>query len=245
MRRIKSVSLSIPCVTGPYTSISCTLNLTQSKVRQSSIVTGDYDDEVNYTTNFIGSQSIATSSGQNDSGLFELNFRDERYLPFEYAGVISEWALELHKEYRQFDYDSITDVILHMRYTARPGGEKLKQAAEEHLSGLLAEIGTSELMQLFNLQHDFPTEWHQFVTGNGDFGVTLRKEHFPYLVQNQTIYITGQEYYLIEDDQPPVAQSNGLTVTEQTNTNDFELTLSVSDRSLPIFVIVRYAISST
>ena len=28
-------------------------------------------------------EAIATSSGQNDSGLFELDFRDERYLPFE------------------------------------------------------------------------------------------------------------------------------------------------------------------
>ena len=34
-------------------------------------------------------QSIVTSHGQNDSGLFELNFRDERYLPFEGAGAIS------------------------------------------------------------------------------------------------------------------------------------------------------------
>jgi hypothetical protein len=40
-------------------------------------------------------QSIATSSGQADSGLFELNFRDERYLPFEGAGAISRWRLEL------------------------------------------------------------------------------------------------------------------------------------------------------
>jgi hypothetical protein len=34
-------------------------------------------------------QSIATSHAQNDSGMFELNFRDERYLPFEGAGAIS------------------------------------------------------------------------------------------------------------------------------------------------------------
>jgi hypothetical protein len=30
-------------------------------------------------------QSIATSNAQNDDGMFELNFRDERYLPFEGA----------------------------------------------------------------------------------------------------------------------------------------------------------------
>jgi len=38
---------------------------------------------------------IATSDGQNDSGLFEKNFNDERYLPFEGQGVFSQWSLEL------------------------------------------------------------------------------------------------------------------------------------------------------
>jgi hypothetical protein len=31
-------------------------------------------------------QSIATSRGRDDAGMFELQFRDERYLPFEGAG---------------------------------------------------------------------------------------------------------------------------------------------------------------
>ena len=68
-----------------------------------------------------------------------LNFRDERYLPFEDAGVISTWRLELSESGRtrtaiplelpQFDFDTIVDVILHMRYTARDGGQVLKQKA--------------------------------------------------------------------------------------------------------------------
>ncbi len=36
--------------------------------------------------------------------MFELNFPDERYQPFEGAGVIGDWELELPKEARQFDY---------------------------------------------------------------------------------------------------------------------------------------------
>jgi hypothetical protein len=32
---------------------------------------------------------IATSTAQNDAGVFEFNFRDERYMPFEGAGAIS------------------------------------------------------------------------------------------------------------------------------------------------------------
>lgn len=47
-------------------------------------------------SDYFGSlQSIVTSSAQNDSGLFETNLREERYLPFENSGVVSEWQLEL------------------------------------------------------------------------------------------------------------------------------------------------------
>lgn len=35
------------------------------------------------------------SNAQNDSGVFELGFRDERYLPFEGAGCYCERSLEL------------------------------------------------------------------------------------------------------------------------------------------------------
>ena len=76
-------------------------------------------------------ESVLTSSGQNDSGqndsgLFETNLRDERYLPFEGAGAISQWRLRLPTTFPAFDHDTITDVILHLRYTARDGRERLR-----------------------------------------------------------------------------------------------------------------------
>lgn len=39
--------------------------------------------------------AASASSAQSDSDTFEFNFRDERYLPFELAGAISEWQIEL------------------------------------------------------------------------------------------------------------------------------------------------------
>ena len=87
------------------------------------------DDPDIFVENNIPFKAVATSTAQNDSGVFELNFRDERYLSFEGAGVISTWKLELNGKYKkedgtnidisQFDYDSISDVILQIRYTAR------------------------------------------------------------------------------------------------------------------------------
>jgi Tc toxin complex TcA C-terminal TcB-binding domain len=44
---------------------------------------------------YPATEAIATSSSQNDAGLFELSFHDERYLPFEFQGAISRWRMEV------------------------------------------------------------------------------------------------------------------------------------------------------
>ena len=100
-RRIRSVSVSVPCVTGPYTGVACTARLLNSRVRTSPLLTerrvtpkqADGDGRFDYQLG--ATEAIVTSTGSNDSGLFETNLRDERLLPFEYRGVAGEWQLEL------------------------------------------------------------------------------------------------------------------------------------------------------
>ena len=162
-RRIKSVSISIPAVTGPYTGISGTLTLLKSQLREKSMVAGgNYMAEDNYLINHLPVESIAISSGQNDSGLFELNFRDERYLPFEGAGAISEWRLVLPEKYRAFNYDTISDVVIHIHYTARDGGSSLANAANTALEKIIADSEESGLVQLFSLKRDFAAQWSKY-----------------------------------------------------------------------------------
>src|SRR5262249_20100607 len=47
VRRFKSVGLTIPCVVGPYTSINCTLTLLSNKTRISSLINGQYAEDLN------------------------------------------------------------------------------------------------------------------------------------------------------------------------------------------------------
>jgi Tc toxin complex TcA C-terminal TcB-binding domain len=163
MRRIKSVSITIPCVTGPYTSVNCVLTLTGDKVRKETGITGGYaytgPEDARFQHNYIG-QSIATSSGQNDSGIFELNFRDERYLPFEGRGVISDWNLKLTSAVPTFDWSTITDVVMHLHYTAREGGELLRTPA---IGALTDGLNGVPLRRGFSAKHEFPTEWSAFL----------------------------------------------------------------------------------
>ncbi|MFY9983760.1 MAG: hypothetical protein WAK31_03335 [Chthoniobacterales bacterium] len=195
-RRIKSVAVTIPCVTGPYTGANCTLSLQNSFIRTSSQISGSgYADRKNFNANYGTIQAIVTSSGQADSGLFETNLRDERYLPFEYSGVISQWQLELpanpmNGEPCQFDFDTITDVILHVRYTAREGGEILRSAAVANLQQQIANAQTVGSVRLFSIRHEFPGEWAKFrsvtiggTTVTAGLSLNLLPQHYPFWAQ--------------------------------------------------------------
>jgi hypothetical protein len=172
-RRIRSISLSLPCVVGPYSSVSGTLTLRSNRMRAKTSGTGyEYTgvDDPNFVHQLVPVQSIATSSGQNDAGLFEFNFRDERYLPFEGAGAISRWRFELPAEFRAFDYASVSDLILHVRYTARDGGESLRSRAASRVRRTLlqqAQLPSDEyrLARAFSVKHEYPTEWDRLAAG--------------------------------------------------------------------------------
>jgi hypothetical protein len=146
-RRIKSVSISILCDAGPYTSVSAKLSLIKSRYRKNKDLNNNnsYEEttgDQRFThTNTLQSIAIATSNAQNDSGVFELNFNDDRYLPFENAGAISEWRLELTGNPKP---ENISDVILHMKYTSKDGGETLKGAANDNLKEILNAVNTEE-----------------------------------------------------------------------------------------------------
>lgn len=189
MRRIKTVAISIPCIVGPYTGIHCKVSLLRSSIRTSSLKGDDYarsttgDD--NRFRDFTGAiQSIITSSAQNDNGLFELSLRDERYLPFEGAGAISTWRIELPNDIPQFDFESISDLIIHVRYTAREAGH-LNSEAIKYVKENVLQI--NDLLQLFCLNHDFSTDWHNFTSAVSDavrsLQITVNGDRFPYWVK--------------------------------------------------------------
>jgi receptor-binding and translocation channel-forming TcA subunit of Tc toxin/ABC toxin-like protein/neuraminidase-like protein/PA14 domain-containing protein/virulence plasmid A protein len=233
MRRIKSVSLTIPCVTGPYTSVNCTLTLIRSSIRRSAGLLGNAgaggegtyardleNDDPRFTDSLGATQSIATSNAQNDSGLFELNFRDERYLPFEGAGVISQWHLELLKEFRPFDYDTISDVVLHIRYTAREGGGMLRKGAVANLKAAIEAAQAAGSVRLFSVRHEFSTEWARFqnqtpgANQRFELALTLREEHYPFWSRGHLKEVEGVDI-LARITKDPIPDS--LDIFDQIN----------------------------
>ena len=189
-RRIKSVAVSIPCVIGPYSSVNCTLTLLKSSIRRNSLLGEDGyarngAEDSRFSDHFGSLQSIVTSSGQSDSGMFEVNLTSERYLPFEGSGAVSEWQLELPSDIRQFNYDTISDVVLHVRYTAREGGTVLRNAAVGNLKAGIEEARMLGSVRLFSVRHEFPSAWAKFKSApNGspwrELSLDLREEHYPF-----------------------------------------------------------------
>lgn len=117
LRRIKTISVTLPTVVGPYENIRATLTQTASTVFLSP------GDRGRAMESWRANQQIALSTGVDDNGLFTLNFNDDRYLPFEYTGAISKWQLTFPNPEAQKDLlESLTDVIVHVSYTARVGG---------------------------------------------------------------------------------------------------------------------------
>ena len=207
MRRIKNVSLTIPCVAGPYTGVHCRLTLLSSSIRVDPALTrppaaccgrcpceNDYEPcrcDPRFIKHFGAREAIATSSGRNDTGLFELSFRDERYLPFEFMGAISRWRLELPPENNFFDMDTVSDVIMAVNYTAREGGELLRRAANE-----VAQCSVRHAWSLFDVRHEFPDAWQMFKSSRRDregerrLVLDIRRRMFPFLPCDRELAIT-------------------------------------------------------
>lgn len=266
LRRIKSVSISIPCVAGPYTTISCTLRQNKSQYRKFITNVSPYAED---TTSGVTDDrfvklpavpgSIATSSAQNDSGVFELNFRDERYLPFENTGAISDWTLEFPSTTRQFDFETISDVILHVRYTARESNDDsptgLKAAANGYITGLINSSGGSLLPRYFSLKHEFSNEWfaafQQTTSVNAaqvgrPFALPLRHNLFPQYAGHKTIQIMVEDFHLKTKDPIPVGTSFKLAAYDDVIASDtvthhaFEIPMSIEYPETAAFEFTLY-----
>ncbi|MFF2445451.1 Tc toxin subunit A-related protein, partial [Priestia megaterium] len=200
-RRIRSVALSTPSVTGPYTGVNCTLSLLKSSVRTSPVLRDggyarvDADDD-RFSDHLGAIQSVATSSGQNDSGLFEPNPRDEHFAPFENAGLIGEWQIELPADPTKgdplpFDFGTISDVILHIRYTAREGGDLLRREAIANLKRLIQDGTAPGCVRMLSARHEFASPWSRFHTDvpKDEERHVLRlpfgTEHFPFISRDR------------------------------------------------------------
>lgn len=237
-RRIKSVSISIPCVVGPNGNVPAKLTLGNNLVRVNTqdATVSKYPRTSNDERFKIGrstSQSIATSTANRDAGLFELNFNDERYLPFEGAGVISSWTLELpDPELAQFDYDTISDVIVHINYEAEEGGIRtaVTDYLKENMEQVLMQNGSDsrDWVQVISLKEQFSSELISLM-GNTSTDLHITKMYFPFLVRSRTLNIQSLELQIIPKEGVDWSPAPDSTFNFDDGTNTPSISVSLTN----------------
>lgn len=232
LRRIKTVSVTVPCVTGPFTGLPMRLTLVASRTRTDPAASGSYpmdpsgeDGRFRLETGAV--QSIAICHGRDDAGMLASDPRDERYLPFEGCGAISDWSLTLTSAVPTFDWRTITDVVLHLRYSAREGGELLREAA---LASLAEQLDGLPLRRAFSARSEFSSELAAFLrpsegSPEATLGVALSEERFPYLAHDANLRIANLEVVALLKD-ADAWQNTDITVTTGANVQTVPLTAS-------------------
>lgn len=190
LRQIKTISVSFPALAGPYQNVHATLTQTSNK----TLLKEDYNG-VKYLLNAKGAkqpdnsvlradvranQQVALSQGLNDSGLFQLNFNDERYLPFEGTGAISSWRLDMPMAENPLDFDSITDVIIRMQYTALDGGAAFRKVVKDHR-------GNFNGSRLLSMDQQYANAWNGYITSSQPLAFAVGPQLFRPNLKDYTV----------------------------------------------------------
>ncbi|MDM0116740.1 neuraminidase-like domain-containing protein [Variovorax sp. J22R133] len=207
MRRLRSASVTIPCVVGRHTNVNCVLTLLKNKTRITSDIGTTYEEDVTkedrrFVTTFAATQSIVTSHGQDDNGLFEADPRDGRYVPFRGAGAMSRWHVRLPIETNAFERSSLSDFMLHLPQTARAGGQRLEEQAWKAREKALKDVNGLPQRKLFRGRFESRDVWHRFLhpdgtTGNQVLSIELSCEAISTLFKERTVAVSEVDLYLI------------------------------------------------
>ncbi|WP_240042340.1 neuraminidase-like domain-containing protein [Photorhabdus khanii] len=105
-RRIKQISVTLPALLGPYQDVQAILSYGESETGLAE-----------------SCKSLAVSHGMNDSGQFQLDFNNGKFLPFEGIAINDTGTLTLSfpnaTDKQKNMLQTLNDIILHIRYTIR------------------------------------------------------------------------------------------------------------------------------
>jgi hypothetical protein len=199
---------------GKFDNVKATLTLVANQVRiatdtSSGYVESPVGSDPRFTYNYAAvPQKIALGNAQDDPGLFvttiSSNIADQRYLPFENAGAISSWHLEMPQANNEIDISTVGDVVLHLYYTALDGGGALQAAAQANNAANLPTSG----VKVFSAQNDFVAPpasganpkpvapWQAFLYppsagGNQVLTLPIYASTFPAWTRGKTITVTS------------------------------------------------------
>ncbi|MGH2644116.1 MAG: hypothetical protein ACRDE2_09220, partial [Chitinophagaceae bacterium] len=151
---------------------------------------------------------------------------------------------------KQFDYDTIGDVIIHLRYTARDGGQALHDAAAQNLQTAIDSMLVSQkdngLMRIFSARNEFPTEWYAFLnpaSASDDqvLSLNLSPDRFPFFAASGNMAIKSVELVADNSNNPALTAVNNMAVISPASTS---ITKSLQQAGYGNFPTASYGFSN-
>ena len=115
-------------------------------------------------------------------------------------------------------YETISDIVVHINYTSKDGGDKLKNPATDALMGYMKNVEDLSqregLFAMFDVKNDFPNEWYKAMLlppGPGGRVMELGKlmEKLPFYTKNASIKsITAKDIYFVADNSFKITDLN-------------------------------------
>ncbi len=229
-----SLNFTFPMIIGPNTNLSAAVRMEKNYIRTKKTAIGTAQDfamktESDGTDNrFVQSNTpfkeVIISTGLNDSG-FNLDpssnsneAYQQQYHPFEHAGFISEWSIDLNQknaesDYSQVNWDSLSDVIISGVLNIDTDYGDYAIGAGKYIDSLFKDTGREQpFLLLLDVKNDLANELNKFRTDNTatQFSFNVDKTRFPYITQNNKI--TLKEIALVTKAN---LQTNNFTGTNQ------------------------------
>jgi hypothetical protein len=235
MRRLRRVGVIVPAVVGPYANLAMRVTLLGSSLRRSpgGAAYPRQGAEDPRFLDFTGNVEVTLPGMASDA--FEPPSARDQLLPFEgYGAVNSSWRVELPETLRQFDYASISDLVLQLQYTARPGGDQLARDATAAVTELVKKVASTPFTLVLSVSDEFPAEWAAFTKSNANLQFVVTRDMFPYLAHGQTINIQKIQVLVVDSGARRVVEGNKVGVSALTgNINDQDKTKRKVTISLP------------
>ncbi|MBE7383698.1 MAG: hypothetical protein F6J95_020045 [Leptolyngbya sp. SIO1E4] len=217
-RQIKTVSLAFDA--GEGQQINATLTQLSSKLVMGADIKAvkhliDPSNEAtpNVRVNWRANQQVALSHVDQyteNNGMFELNFGDERYLPFEGTGAVSNWRLELNGMKGSYNPADLLDVTVKLRYTAKQGGSRFAN----EVKGVLKPYHATSF---FDMAYNFPDQWAALTGGDVDEAeITFTRDMFPNMSSSKIIGLFMRYEYVDDEGGAIFTINDDLQVPDNT-----------------------------
>ncbi|MDR7284269.1 hypothetical protein J2X84_003102 [Pseudomonas corrugata] len=141
-RKISSIEVDLPVLTGPYKNVQATLlqisSMIATKASSQSVrylhnpdgATGPADVQVNLRSG----QQIVLSMGIADNGMTAMKPDEGLLNPFENTGAVSRWTMNFPRPTKASQHAmllTLTDIILRIRFTAKAGKPTFARTVED------------------------------------------------------------------------------------------------------------------